>query len=88
MFFGDSNNGCQCLKLLLTGGERSSPRGATAFLSMSVNWTYNLPIVRRTPPLSDRRPSAIFVANAIRCHVKLWCDGGALLRNQSYEKKD
>jgi len=28
--------------------ERSCPRGVMAFHSVSVNWTHNLPIVRRT----------------------------------------
>ena len=44
--------------------KRSCPRSTTASLSVSVNWTHNLPFERRTLSLGYRRSSEIFVANA------------------------
>jgi len=56
--FGDSNSGMSMPEIVSYRGgwgERSCPRGATAFHSVSVKWTHNLPTVRRTLPLSYRR---------------------------------
>jgi len=45
--FGDSNSGMRLPESSSyqgSCGERSCPRGATVFHSVSVNWTHNLPI--------------------------------------------
>jgi len=49
--FGDSNTGMPMPEIASyrgSWGERSCPRCAKAFHSVSVNCTHNLPIVRRT----------------------------------------
>ena len=54
-------------------GERSCPRDATAFHSMSVNLTHNLPIVKRT--LCHWAIVAPVQSSSLmpRCQVMLWC---------------
>jgi len=49
--FGDSKGGMPLPEISSyrgSWGERSCPRGAMALHSVSINWTHNLPIVRRT----------------------------------------
>jgi len=49
--FGDSNSGMPLPEIASyrgSWGERSYPTGASAFHSMSMNLTHNLPIMRRT----------------------------------------
>ena len=83
--FGDSSSGMPMTEIASyrgSWGERSYPRGATAFHSVSVNRTHNLPNVRRilyhwaiVAPAQSSSPMP-------KCQVMLWCDGGVLLRNQ------
>jgi len=89
--FGDSTNDMPLPGISSyrgSWGERSCPRSATAFHSVSVNWIHNLPIVRRT--LYHRAIVAPAQSSSPMpwCQVMLWRDGGALLRNQWYEEKD